>query len=497
MIKNQYGIEYYGYGWSRRMPITDKLKTGELARLIPTLPDSKKEEKATSVLLSIFRMVPSFAKAVLEEAGASIGVRAKIECYTEVTFNVDSLKNIRPDGLIVVTTGNKEWSALVESKVGNASLKSEQLESYAVAAKELGIDALITISNEFAVLPTHHPVGISKILSRKVSLFHFSWLSVISKALLLSDNKVVDDPEQAFLLAEMIRYFNSSTSGVSAFTKMDNGWREVCDRVQQGSPLQSIESDIKESIGSWQQLLKYLSLKLSIATASAVELIIEKKYQNNPELKLSDSISSIIKDNSLSASMTIPNAAAPIDITADFIRRTLSISMKLQAPQDIKRPTAAVNWLTRQLKDVNEKESFVVRIHWPKRIPMTVSSLANASENPDILVPENCKDIPKSIEVAIVVDLAGRFRGSKTFVDESEAQLKYFYKKIGQKLSKWQAKAPTIKKPEDNAKSAISIAFSEEADRLELLNDDNDIDTSYQPNVLAPESQSIPGDDNV
>lgn len=470
------------------MPIKDKLKTGEAARLIPTLPDSKKEEKATSVLLSIFRMVPSFAKAVLEEAGASIGVRAKIECYAEVTFAVDSLKNIRPDGLIVVTTGSREWSALVESKVGNAELKSEQLDSYAAAAKELGIDALITISNEFAVLPTHHPVGISKILSRKVSLFHFSWLSVISKALLLSDDKIVDDPEQAFLLAEMIRYFNSSNSGVSAFTKMDNGWREVCDRVQQGAPLQSIENDVKEAIGSWQQLLKYLSLKLSIATASAVELIVEKKYQSNPELKLTESVNSVIKDNSLSASLSIPNAAAPITLTADFTRRTLSISMSLQAPQDIKRPTAAINWLTRQLKDLKEKDSFIVRVHWPKRIPITIASLAMADENPDILIPANSKDIPKLIEVAIVVDLAGRFRGSKTFVDESEAGLKYFYKKIGQQLTKWQPKAPTIKKAED--KSTVSISFSEEADRLELSNDDNEAEASYQPRILASELPS-------
>ena len=56
---------------------------GSAARLFPVLADSKKEEKATSILLSIFTVVPDYAKAVLEEVGAPVGKRAKIECFTE------------------------------------------------------------------------------------------------------------------------------------------------------------------------------------------------------------------------------------------------------------------------------------------------------------------------------------------------------------------------------------------------------------------------------
>lgn len=46
---------------------------GSAARLFPVLADSKKEEKATSILLSIFTVVPDYARAVLKEAGASGG----------------------------------------------------------------------------------------------------------------------------------------------------------------------------------------------------------------------------------------------------------------------------------------------------------------------------------------------------------------------------------------------------------------------------------------
>ena len=44
---------------------------GLAARLLPVLADSKKEEKATSILLSLFFIVVAgYATAVLEEAGA-------------------------------------------------------------------------------------------------------------------------------------------------------------------------------------------------------------------------------------------------------------------------------------------------------------------------------------------------------------------------------------------------------------------------------------------
>lgn len=49
--------------------ITDNIFSGSRARLIPVVADSKKEERATSVLLTSFMLVPSFADVVLTEAG--------------------------------------------------------------------------------------------------------------------------------------------------------------------------------------------------------------------------------------------------------------------------------------------------------------------------------------------------------------------------------------------------------------------------------------------
>jgi hypothetical protein len=48
----------------------------------------------------------------------------------------------------------------------------------------------------------------------KIGLYHFSWLSLVSKAVRLAAHKKVDDLENAFILAELVRYFQNAKSGV-------------------------------------------------------------------------------------------------------------------------------------------------------------------------------------------------------------------------------------------------------------------------------------------
>tara|TARA_R110001592_G_C12893507_1_gene725907 strand:+ start:443 stop:616 length:174 start_codon:yes stop_codon:yes gene_type:complete len=49
-------------------------------------------------------VTPELAKAVWSDAGANVGSRAKIDCYTEVVFRSDEIKNMRPDRLIIANT---------------------------------------------------------------------------------------------------------------------------------------------------------------------------------------------------------------------------------------------------------------------------------------------------------------------------------------------------------------------------------------------------------
>ncbi len=55
---------------------------------------------------------------------------------------------LRPNNLLIITMGSRTWSASIESKIGNAELRRDQLEEYLDLAREVGIDAVITISNQ-------------------------------------------------------------------------------------------------------------------------------------------------------------------------------------------------------------------------------------------------------------------------------------------------------------------------------------------------------------
>ena len=66
-------------------------------------------------------------------------------------------------------------------------------------------------------------------------------------------------------------------------------------------------------------------------------------------------------------------------------------------------------------------------------------------ENPAVLVPEGCKLMPSALEVCRVVDLGARFKGAKTFVEDTLGVVPAFYEDAGQHLVNWVAKAPIIK----------------------------------------------------
>jgi len=442
--------------------ITERLATGQYARLIPTVAESKKEERATSSLLASFMVVPGFAREVLSDAGAPVGKRIKIVCYTEVTFkNNEKTKGPRPDGLVIITSGSKQWTALIESKIGNADLTKEQIEEYLDLAKTHKINALITISNQFATTPTHHPVKVSKNKLRSVELYHFSWLSLKSKAVLLTANKSVDDPEQAYILSELVRYLDHDSSGVSSLTRMPSEWKDLCSSAQNGTALGKTSEVVGKAVSGWHQLLRHLSLNLSMSIGQPVKIALSRAREKDAELNFSDDCTDLSQNNGFSTEFEIPNAASRIIFSADCLRRTINISMKLEAPKDKTRATASINWITRQLKGKGV-ENIGVRAYWPRRIPMTSASLAEATENPAALIPDGVSDLPTYLEIIRVVDLAARFKGAKTFVEDSSNKFPLFYQDVGQHLSKWVAKAPQVKEPESASSSIPTILNSAE-----------------------------------
>ncbi|MYA73146.1 MAG: hypothetical protein F4Y27_00480 [Acidimicrobiaceae bacterium] len=131
------------------------------ARLIPVAGISGNKEaeaRATSALLAVLSIVRPFSKALLTPLGASRSTRAKVEAFTEVTFETPSGRTVRPDGLLRVTYGKRDsFVALIEVKTGDAKLEAEQIHAYVEVARQHNYDCVITISNEIAPSPNVHP----------------------------------------------------------------------------------------------------------------------------------------------------------------------------------------------------------------------------------------------------------------------------------------------------------------------------------------------------
>jgi hypothetical protein len=431
-----------------RKSITEYLESGERARLIPVVSPRQKEVAAVSVVLAVFRIIPEYAKMMLEEVGAPWSKLSTLAALTEVCFKKP--KHLRsqlprPDGMLIVDTSRKEWTALVEAKIKNEQLKSEQLEKYLDLAKEFGIDALITISNQFATTPSHHPASVDKRKLKSVNLYHFSWLSLLSNAQLLSESDTVTDREQAMVLKELIRYLEHDHSGVQLFDRMGPSWKDICTKIHNAETIGKSDTDLQASISDWSQLIRYLSLTLSTKIGKSVALTLSRKHRSDPEAKYT----SMIDRYRLADSFSIPNTAGQIHLEADFRRRTISVSMQVDPPADKKRPTAAINWLTRQLKDDKIKD-VLITCHWPRKTPSTTKTLEQAQEYPEDLVPENCNDHPTKLEVRRVVSLAGRFRGARTVVEDCEQQFVTFYRDIGQNVTPWTPSPPKYKKEQQS-----------------------------------------------
>ena len=153
----------------------DYLIQGEVARLFPVLATTSKEGRTTSIVLACISKVDEFGAELMATLGQRLGKRAKLETFTEIVFKIEKIKvKDRPDGLIVMRNGAKEWRALVEAKVGNAELGSEQVEKYREIAKEQGVDCVITISNQFATTPANHPLDDVRKSRSKIPVYHWS-----------------------------------------------------------------------------------------------------------------------------------------------------------------------------------------------------------------------------------------------------------------------------------------------------------------------------------
>lgn len=424
---------------------------GEQARLIPVIPDSCREQKTTSVLLAAMRSVLELRQALLGSINVRVGKTSTLDARTEIEFVENGIpvkksrQEDRPDGLLILKTGNREWRALIEAKVGNKDIEEEQLLRYLSLAKQHNIDAVITISNQLCAIPSHHPIRVPKRATTKVGLYHWSWSHIKTQCHLLIENEDIEDSDQVFILNEVMRYFESDRSGITSFDQMNEEWSELINSVKNGTTLNKTSDEVNNTVVAWQQEQKDLCLILSNQTGTHVSLRLKPAYRTDPMARIKDDAELLIKSHLLQSSVIINDAAADVNIECDLKSRTISVYMRLQAPKDKKSTKARVNWLLRQLKQT-ESAGFSIKAIRPGKAQDTIKPLEHLREHPELIESENGNTTATIFDIIYSIDLAGRFSGRKVFIDELEKAVLHFYVQAGQSLKAWVAPAPKIKK---------------------------------------------------
>jgi hypothetical protein len=405
----------------------------------------EQEKRATSCLLAVMYGVPEFGHALLKELGAPKS--PVIETFAEVRFKDVGGKTVIPDGAITCRRGTKTWTCLVEVKTGAAKLKDEQVAAYLDIAKTHGFDGVLTISTQITANSSESPVGVDRRKLRGgLGLWHFSWWRVLTEAVVQQRYRGISDPDQEWVLRELIHYLSSEAAGAVGFEDMGENWVGVRKAAHDGT-LRTGDTAGRDVVERWEQFTNYLSLSLSQELGASVT-VHRPRNQTTPA-RLDELERGLAGSGELASVLRVPDAVGPLEIRANLRSRQTLTGVSIDAPRE-GRLKGRFNWLLRQLRDASD--DLLIEAAFPNARATTVAQLGEVREDPAALYyPADLKREPRSFIVTRAKPMGqkrGRAEGS--FVRETSAQAVEFYRDIVQELKTWQAPAPRLRSDADS-----------------------------------------------
>lgn len=440
------------------------------ARLIPVSGISSEQEaemRATSALLAVVEAVRDLSSGLFSPLGASKARKAEVLCFTEVPFKAGSGKSAsRPDGLVQVTYGKSTWTALVEVKTGTATLDADQLNAYWDIAREQNFNAVISVSNEIAASKDAHPTEGLKVRSNsKVKVHHYSWTALQSMCEVIQEHHGVDDPDQAWILGELIRYLRHPRSGASAFDDMGVDWVAVRDAARDDG-LRKNDPAVRDICQKWDQLLRFAALRLEADIGEAVAQQLPAA-QREPATRSHYLVERLADVGQLDGVLRIPNTSGDLELLVDLRARRMTATVGIAAPED-RGGKARCTWLANQLDSEVDNRLIVEAFARNARTPTTVS-LEQIRADKDCLLGDAKKD-PVRFRLSLTREMGvsrKTGRSATGFIDSVLSLITDFYGSVVQDLSTWTPRAPKISRParppepdtltEESAPPALSV----------------------------------------
>jgi hypothetical protein len=420
------------------------------ARLIPVSgigSEQEAETRATSALLAVIEAVRDLSTGMSAPLGASKAQKAEVRCYTEVPFKLGAGKNAsRPDGLVQITYGKSTWTALIEVKTGTATLDADQLNGYWDIAREQNFDAVVTISNEIAPSKDAHPTeGLKVRANSRVKVHHYSWTALLSMCEVIRDHRGVDDPDQAWILGELIRYLRHPNSGATAFDDMGPDWVAVRDAARDNG-LRKSDPAVRDIAQRWDQLLRFAALRLEADIGESVTQQLPSA-QREVSKRLQHLVEQVVTSGRLDGVLRIPNTVGDLELSVDLRARRITAAVTVPAPDD-RGGRARCTWLASQL-DADVDRRLVVEAYARNARTATTATLEQIRDDKDCLLGEDKKD-PAKFRLVLTREMGVARRTGRTspgFIDSVLALITDFYGTVIQDLTAWTPRAPKITRP--------------------------------------------------
>lgn len=388
------------------------------ARLFP-LGNTTDENQTTSIFLSSLSAVKEYREDLLSELGIT-KIRNRnisLHVFTEV-YNEEQTE--RPDGLIVLTSGKNdpviEWICFVEAKVGNNKLETSQVERYIESGRSLGIEALITISNEITTTPLDSPIVTKK--AKGFDLFHWSWtyLKVMSTCQLRSNN--IADEDHVYILSELRRYFDSHRN-ISNFTNMGKDWKNAVQTIHEIDLSKKVpQNDVYSVASAYKQEEMDVALQLTDNTPYYVHLLTKKSETREESL-----INEINEYRSMSSKFYIGNDKNnSFSVTVGLIRKDITCQCLVAIEKG--KAQAQTTALLKMLEPASTEDIVVTAIYPRNKSEVSVSLHDLYEEKKKQLtysfINKDHGDTIKHFEITMRKELGRDMTGTRNFVDQLE-----------------------------------------------------------------------------
>ncbi len=279
---------------------------------------------------------------------------------------------------------------------------------------------------------------------RSVALVHLSWWRILTEAIVQHRHRGISDPDQAWLLGELIAYLDDERSGASGFQDMGENWVTVRNGAGDGT-LRASDAEVRDVAARWEQFVEYLCLGLGQDLGRDVRPVRPRKQTRGARLEAN--CAALAESGTLEAAIRVPDAVGPLVVQADLRTRKVITSVVLDAPGE-GRPPTRVNWLLRQLKEAPDALRRRCELRQHQGVDGVRCSVRLARTRSRLLLAERPEAVTASVSTgALAPDGHQARQGERSFVLETRRQAIDFYRELVQNLRPWRASAPKL--PDD------------------------------------------------